>query len=461
MSSHAAPNQEGTVKVNATKAAQPVRVTADGKGVAGHVGTLLLAEVADRLGLTVTLCAAMAHTRQRRSAHDPGVVLAQLAVMLADGGDCVSDLATLRDQPELFGRVASTPTAWRVVDSVHAEGLRRIAAARAAARAGGWAVGARPATITLDFDATLVTAHSDKQDAAPTYKHGFGFHPLLCYLDETGEALAGKLRPGNAGANCAADHVAVLDDALAQLPVRSRTEDHPDGAEMLARADSAGASHAFVEALRDRGVRFSIGHPVDSQVREAIGLVQEEDWAPAMTAEGTPRRGAWVVELTALVDLSRWGEGTRMVCRRERPHPGAQLRFTDLDGFRYQVFITDQAEKDLPALEVRHRGHARVEDRIRAAKQTGLENFPFEDFVRNQVWLLLVLMAQDLMAWAQLLCLDGDLARAEPKRLRYCLLHAAATVVRRARQVVVRVQRSWPWAADLAVAFKRLRALPH
>jgi hypothetical protein len=402
----------------------------------------------------------MAHTRQRRSAHDPGVVLAQLAVMLADGGDCVSDLATLRDQPELFGAVASTPTAWRVIDSVHAEGLRCIAAARAAARAGAWAAGARPPTITLDFDATLVTAHSEKEEAAPTYKRGFGFHPLLCYLDETGEALAGRLRPGNAGANCAADHVAVLDDALAQLPVRPRTDDHPGGVEMLARADSAGASHAFVEALRDRGVRFSIGHAVDEQVREAIGLVQEEDWAPAATADGGARKGAWVVELTSLVALSAWGEGTRMICRRERPHPGAQLRFTDVDGFRYQVFITDQVEGDVALLEARHRAHARVEDRIRAAKQTGLENFPFEDFVRNEAWLALVLMAQDLIAWAQLLCLDGELARAEPKRLRYCLLHAAAAVARRARRVVVRVQRSWPWAADLATAFERLRALP-
>jgi hypothetical protein len=447
------------LKVNATKAAQRVKVTADGKGVTGHVGSLLLAEVADHFGLTATLSAAMAHTRRRRSAHDPGVVLAQLAVTLADGGDCLSDLATLRDQPDLFGRVASTPTAWRVIDSVHAGGLRRIASARAAARAGAWAAGARPATITLDFDATLVTAHSEKEDAAPNYKHGFGFHPLLCYLDETGEALAATLRPGNAGANCAADHVVVLDDALAQLPVRPRTDEHPGGADMLARSDSAGASHLFVDALRDRGVRFSIGHALDDQVKEAIGLVQEEDWAPATTAEGKPRKGAWVVELTGLVELSGWGQGTRMICRRERPHPGAQLSFTDLDGFRYQSFITDQVEPDPATLEARHRSHARVEDRIRAAKDTGLENLPFEGFVRNQVWLLLVLMAQDLIAWTQLLCLDGDLARVEPKRLRYCLLHAAGAVARRARRVVVRVQRSWPWAVHLAAAFDRLRAL--
>jgi hypothetical protein len=381
-------------------------------------------------------------------------------VTLADGGDCVSDLATLRNEPDLFGHVASTPTAWRVIDSVHAEGLRRIAAARAAARAGAWAAGARPAAITLDFDATLVTAHSEKEDAAPNYKHGFGFHPLLCYLDETGEALAGVLRPGNAGANCAADHVGVLDAALAQLPVRPRTDENPGGAEMLARSDSAGASHAFVDALQDRGVRFSIGHALDDQVREAIGLVQEEDWAPAVTAQGGPRRGAWVVELTSLVELSGWGEGTRMICRRERPHPGAQLSFSDADGFRYQTFITDQTEADPAVLEARHRAHARVEDRIRAAKDTGLRNFPFEGFVRNQVWLVLVLMAQDLMAWTQLLCLDAELARVEPKRLRYCLLHAAATIARRSRRVVVRVQKSWPWAAQLAGAFDRLRALP-
>ena len=205
--------------MNGTRAAQRVKVTGDGKGVASHAGSLLLAELADRVGLTAGLSAAMTHTRRRRSAHDPGVVLTQLAVMLADGGDCLADIAVLRQQPELFGRVASDPTVWRVLDSIHSLGLRNIAAARAAARARAWAAGAAPDEIVIDIDGTLLDAHSDKQDATPTYKRGFGFYPILAYLDATGEGLAGLLRPGRAGSNNAADHLAVLDAALAQLPV--------------------------------------------------------------------------------------------------------------------------------------------------------------------------------------------------------------------------------------------------
>jgi hypothetical protein len=212
-----------------------VKVTGDGKGVAGHAGALLMAELADRVGLTAGLSAAMVHTRQRRSAHDRGVVLTHLAVSLADGGDCLADVAVLRNQPDLFGTVASDPTVFRVVDSVHADGLGNIAAARADARAVAWAAGAAPAEIVIDIDGTLLDAHSDKQDATPTYKHGFGFYPIVAYLDETGEALAGLLRTGRAGSNNAADHLETLDRALAQLPVGT------DETEMLVRTDSAGA----------------------------------------------------------------------------------------------------------------------------------------------------------------------------------------------------------------------------
>jgi hypothetical protein len=251
-------------------------VTGDGKGVASHAGSLLLAELADRVGLTGGLSVAMTHTRRRRSAHDLGVVLTQLAVMLADGGDCLADIAVLRQQPELFGRVGSNPTVWRVLDSVHSLGLRHIAAARAVARARAWAAGAAPEEIVIDIDGTLLDAHSDKQDATPTYKRGFGFYPVLAYLDATGEGLAGMLRPGRAGSNDAADHLAVLDAALAQLPVT------PDDQNMLVRTDTAGATHGFIDGCRQRGVRFSVGLPIDGAVRDAFMLVQEENCVTAV-----------------------------------------------------------------------------------------------------------------------------------------------------------------------------------
>jgi hypothetical protein len=441
--------------VNDRRAAQRVKVTGGGKGVASHAGSLLIAELADRVGLTAALSAAMTHTRRRRSAHDPGVVLSQLAVMLADGGDCLADIAVLRQQPDLFGRVGSDPTVWRVLDSIHSLGLRNIAAARAAARARAWAAGAAPDEIVIDIDGTLLDAHADKQDATPTYKRGFGFYPILAYLDSTGEALAGLLRPGRAGSNNSADHLAVLDAALAQLPVT------PDDTAIVVRVDTAGATHDFIDGCGDRGVGFLVGLPVDAAVRDAFMLVQEEDWIPAVEADGTQRDGAWLVELSDLIE-HHWGDGVRVIARRERPHPGAQLTLFDTaEGFRHQVFITDQTGTDIAVLELGHRHRAHVENRIRAAKDTGLRNLPCDDFVRNEAWLQLVLIAQDLHAWAQQLCFEGELAVAEPKKLRHRVWHAAAVIAHTGRQTIVRFQQSWPWTTDIVIAFQRLRvALP-
>ena len=436
-------------------------VTADGTGVAAHAGSRLLADMADFVGLRSGLSGAMAPTRQRRSAHDPGRVLVDLAVMAADGGTSLSDLKVLRDQPDLFGRVASDPTAWRVLDSIDATALAAIDEARAKARGTAWAAGARPPAdfIVLDFDATLVTSHSEKQDAAPNYKHGFGFHPLLCFVDSTNDALAGVLRPGNAGSNTAADHIAVLDDALEQLPVKTRKVDPESGEWMLARADSAGATHGFVDALRERGLEFSIGFPMDEAVRKAVLSLPEGAWSEAIRQNTEVREGAEVAEITSRLDLSAWPQGTRAIVRREEPHPGAQLTFSDIDGHRFQVFICDSSDPDLSYLEARHRGHARVEDRIRNAKQTGLMNFPCHDFANNQAWLTVVLMASDLIAWTQRLTLEGELAVAEPKRLRYCVLHTAGRIARTAGRTRLRLQANWPWSHELTLAFARLHAL--
>jgi hypothetical protein len=447
------------LRVQATKPPARFEVTCDGDGIAGHAGAALLGELADRLGLTAALGWRAGRTQTSRHRHGAGAVLRDLAVLLADGGDCLSDLAVLRGQPELFGPVASTPTAWRMIEQVACDpdGLAGLRAGRAHARAAAWRAGAyADGLLVVDVDGTLVDAHSDKQGAAGTYKGGFGFYPLVAYLDRgdgSGEALAGILRPGNAGSNTAADHIELVDLALAQLPRAARTQP------LLLRADTGGATHALVDHLRERGVRFSISLPADERVRAAVLAVPANAWTPAVDADGQPRAGAEVAELCAL-DLSGWPAGTRAICRREDPHPGAQLSFTDADGHRFQVFITDQPDPDVAALELRHRRRARVEDRIRSAKATGLRNLPFDRWRRNAVWLELVLMACDLTCWAQTLLLSGELRVAEPKTLRYRLWHVAARVVRHARRVIVRLQRTWPWVTALAAAFTRLRALP-
>jgi Transposase DDE domain group 1 len=445
------------LRVQATKSRPGFEVATDGTGVVGHAGAALLVELADRLGLTRALGWGQQGARLR---HPDAAVLRDLAVMLADGGDCLSDLAALRDQPELFGPVASTPTAWRAIERTAQDpsGLARLRAARAHARGRAWAAGGDPQVelLIIDADATLVLAHTDaKEGTAGTYKHTFGFAPLLAYLDRgaaPGEPLAGILRPGNAAAGAASDLIELVDLALMQLPGDERP--------VLVRSDSAAASTRLARHLRERKVGFSLGMPIDAHVREAILAQPEHAWTPAVEPDGQVRDGAQVCELTGFIDLHTWPAGTRAICRREDAHPGAQLRFSDHDGHRFQVLLTDQPDGDLAGLELRHRQRARVEDRIRAAKATGLRNLPFDLWRRNRVWLELVLAAQDLTCWTQALLLDGALAVAEPKTLRYRLLHVAARVVRHARRLILRLQRSWPWAVQLARAFTRLRALP-
>jgi Transposase DDE domain group 1 len=432
-----------------------VKVTTGGKGVVSHAGARLVADVAEELGLTGALSVAMAPTKQRRRGHDRGEVLVDLAVMIVDGGEAISDLAVLRNQPSLFGEVASDSTAWRTLEAVDGGILERVKTARAQARAAAWAAGADPGFYVIDIDATLIESHSEKEGAAPTDKRGFGFHPLLAYLDATGEALAGLLRPGNAGSGTAADHVSVLDDALGQLPV------DPDTVEVIARADSAGLSHGFLDACRARRVRFVVGHRLTAEIASVLVSVPERSWRPALTADGADERDhAEVAEITQLVDLSRWPDGTRMITRREDPHPGAQLTFTDVDGHRFQLLVTDLTDDDIGYVEALYRGRGRAERHICDAKALGLANLPSASFAINQAWLQIALIAQDLLAWTRLLTFDGDLARAEPKRLRYCLLHTAGVLVRRGRQQWLRIEHDWPWATQLVAAFGRLHNLP-
>ena len=456
-------------------------ITCDGTGVVSHAGTVLLAELADRIGLTAALGEATSGLRQRRAGHDPGRVLVDVAVAIADGAVTISDVQALADQQGLHGpagSVASTATIWRVLDGVDPAMLAQIRLARAVARDRAWLArgeltgtelpGSRVAgtvldKIVIDLDATLVTAHSDKQGAAGTFKGGFGYHPLGAWLDNTGEALACLLRPGNAGSNTATDHVLVLDRALAQLPDRWASKP------ILVRADGAGASHALIADITRRGWEFSVGFAITTAVRTAISTVPAWAWQLACNADGDLREHADVTEITGLLDpafLATWQADCptiRVLLRRERPHPGAQLdALEESDGYRYQATITNTRHGQVAFLDARHRAHARVEDRIRTGKDTGLGHLPSRHEKINAVWVELALIAADLLALTQTMLLteEPDLHRAEPKTLRYRLLHVAARITHGQRKVFLRLAEHWPWALALARAFQRLRQIP-
>ncbi len=433
-----------------------VEVTPDGDGLVSHAGSALLARVADKTGLTRALSAALGEPGLRAGGHDRGRVLRDLAVMLADGGDCLADLGAVGDQAALFGPVASPSTAFRVIDRIASTPglLDALRVAHARARERVWELAGAPGRLTIDLDATLITSHSDKEGAAGTRKGGYGFHPMLAYAEETGEALAGELRPGNAGANTAADQVQVAEQALAQIP-RGQIET----IDVLLRVDSAGACHELLDWCREARIRFSVGYDLTETVRAAILEISDEDWVCSLDQDGAERPNGQVAEITEPLNLKAWPAGSRVIVRRERAHPGAQLTFTDHDGHRFQAILTDQPG-DIADIEREHRGRARVEDHIRNDKDTGLRNLPFRDFEHNRVWLEIVRLAHDLIAWTRRLLLTGELAKAGPKRLRYRLLHVAARLAFHARAATLRLQAAWPWATDLVAAFARLKALP-
>ena len=452
-----------------------VKVSADGHGVVSHAGMGLLRELADLTGLSEQVTAALADTYQGPWTYAPGDLFADLVAAVADGADCVDGVGQLwGDREQVFGEVASTTTLWRLVDErIDAAHLPAIRAARAHARQQAWAAGAAPdhdGWLHLDVDATITIDHSDnKENAAATWKKTFGFHPLLVFLDRVdiaaGEALAGLLRAGNAGSNTTEDHIAVLAQALSSLPPQYRRDaDNPHGPQILIRSDSAGATYGFAAACRTSGVGFSLGTAIDAPIRDAVEVLNTgEGWYPAIDSDGGIRDGAWVAEATDLVELSKWPPGTRLILRKERPHPGAQLRFTDSDGHRITGFLTDTPDGvvpgQLPGLELRHRQHARVEDRIRQAKATGLRNLPFNAFAANSAWLEIIMAATDLVAWAKLIGFTGypELARCEIETFRYRVLHVAARITHGARQLRLRIDATWRWAQAIATAWTRIR----
>ena len=461
------------MRVQRNKRAGRFDVSGDGRGLTGRSGTAAVRELADRIGLTDALSAAARPSCPDGVVHDPGAVLRDLIVTLVDGGDDFSAIEVLRGQTNLLGDVASDSTAWRRVADLAGDELAvtRIDDARLAARTAVWQTGAVPTAVAdpasgplcMDLDGTLVTSHSDKEGSAGTYKGGYGFHPLLAYLDRgdgTGEGLAGLLRPGNAGSATAADHIDVFESALAQLPQL------PDETTILVRADSGGSAKAFLAYLRDAYVLFSVSVRLTDPIRAAIRVLHRHAsvWTAAVTQHGEVRDGAHVAEATALPAVADWLDGypagTRLMVRREPLHPGAQQTFDDVDGHRFTAFVTDQSDHDLAVLDQRHRAHARVEQRIRDAKDTGMANLPSADFAINTIWLQLVLAAQDLFAFFAALALDGDLSVAAPKTIRYRLLHVAGKITTSGRRPTLRLDRDWPWLDELLTAFHRIRELP-
>jgi hypothetical protein len=452
--------------VNNTVRCRKVAVSADGRGIVSQAGMLLLLETLRVTGLSRGLAGGLARWRAPRAVRDPGKIVTDLVVALALGGDCLADVAVLRAEPELAGPVASDPVVSRLVSALATDlprALRAIRAARAAARERAWALagerapGADGSLIGVDIDATIVLAHSEKEQAAATWKKTFGFHPLAAFADHgaagTGEALGIMLRPGNAGSNTASEHIEVARLALAQIPRRLRRR-------VLIRTDSGGGTHEFLAWLTSPGRRlhYSVGMTITEDMAEAILRLPDRVWEPAYDAGGQVRPGAWVAELTGLLNLGGWPPGMRVIVRKERPHPGAQLRFTDIDGHRFTCFATDARKGQLAGLELRHRRRARCEDRIRAAKDTGLRNLPLHGFAQNQIWCELVAMACELTAWMQMLALDGPARAWEPKRLRLRLSAAAGRIVRGGRRLRLRLAATWPWASHLTAAITHLQA---
>jgi hypothetical protein len=451
-------------------------LTVDGSGrkIASGAGGVLLTRTATTVALDEALGAALARWRRPLARHDPGKIMLDLAIALAMGGDCLADIAQLRAHPQVFGAVASDPTVSRCIDDLATNAtaaLAAIDAARAAARARAWAAAGEhapdhqvdaAAPLVIDVDATLVTAHSEKEGAAPTFKRGFGFHPLWAFVDHgaggTGEPLSFLLRAGNAGSNTVTDHKAVIAAALAQLPSRRRL-----GKNVLIRIDGAGGTHELLAWLTRRRLSYSVGFslPGDlASIQKTLAAIPDTAWEPAYDADGQPRPGAFVAEVTGLFDLSGWPKGMRLIVRKERPHPGAQLRITDVDGMRITAFVTNTTRGQLADLELRHRRRARAEDRIRCAKDTGLANLPLHDFASNRIWCAIVALAADLTAWMQTLALTEHPARRwEPKRLRLRLLSIAGRLAVTGRRRLLHLAASAPFT-DLALdALHRLDAL--
>ena len=473
-----------------------------GAGTVAHAGVVLPRLLADRVGLTVGLAQVLERANFTPVRHR-GRALVDAACALAAGATCLSDIEAMTRQVELFGPEggASDTTMLRVLDELsgrlNADGLpgRRLARVTAAARAKAWtqiaarhralpavrvagadltrpAPGPEPArpVVVVRLDATLIEADSTKAGAAGNYKGGYGFHPLTAWCTNVGDNLAVMLRPGNAGSFTAADHTLVLDAAITQIPATHR-------ADVLVTIDGAGASHEVINHLtalnthathgnRGRRVEYSIGWPVDQRTQGALAQVREQDWTTALDAHGDPDPDAGVVELTGILrhshggdQMSTWPKDVRVIARRVPRPCGEQAKLGEDAHWRYGAFATNTSTGQIQWLDARHRTQAHVEDKIKELKAVGAENLPSKDWDRNSAWLQLAALAASLNAWLRHLALDGQLAAAEPKALRFRLLGAPARHVTHARKRILKIPPGWAWATDLVTAWDRLQAL--
>jgi len=464
---------------------QRLIVGSGGKGLVGHAGAVLLRKCADRTGLTSGLNRILP-----RGAGpgwwDRGTVLVSLAVAIVLGATSMSDIGLLTHQGLVFGDPPSEATVRRALAGLDEAGLKRIGKARAKVRARVWDLLARRPVgfpwlmvagkllsgwVIIDLDATLITAHSNKQGAAATFKRGFGFHPLGAWCANTGESLAMLLRSGNAGSNTVTDHIRVLGDAIAQLPVAYRRK-------ILIRIDGAGATHDLLEHIEQmnrlwRTVKFTVGWTITEVDETAIAAVAETAWTDSLQQDGTATDQAQAAELTGLNQrVESWTPGLRLIVRRTRPTARHAKKLTDLEkrtGWRYQVVATNirrlhgVAGSHHPQfLDVLHRSHATVEDQVRQGKAMGLRNLPSKSWTVNQGWVLACNIAADLAAWTRLLGLHDqpDLAHAEPETLRYRLLHLPAKLTTHARRRRLSIPDDWPWATAFTLCWQRLSTLP-
>ena len=465
-----------------------LRISADDGGLVGHAGAVLLRKLADRAGLTGTLGAALARTGKFPLV-DRGVALVSMAVAIALGATSMTDITLLAHQEQVFGAAPSDTTVRRTLELADPRTLDKIARVRAKVRAHVWSlIAARPAGfpwlsvagkllagwLVIDLDGTLITARSDKEGAAATFKMGYGFHPLGAWLANTAESLAMLLRPGNAGSNTFADHLAVLTAAIRQIPARMRSK-------LLVRVDGAGASHDLISHLlslctRRRTVLFTSGWMITGADEQAIGLLPAAAWQAAVDQDGVVQDDKHVAEITHLLARAAgWPAGLRWIVRRTKPSRRQAKNLTAFEkatGWRYSIIVTNipaargiggvPGSHHAQFIDVLHRQHAVVEDGVRTAKSMGLRNLPSKTWLVNCGWVLAANLAADLAAWCRLLGLydRDDLKDAEPDTLRYRLLSLPARLVRHARQRILKLSLTWPWREAFLTCWQRLCALP-
>jgi len=449
--------------VNGNRRMRRLRVVAGSESLISSAGGALLIETAAAVGLDQALSEGLRPWRGRRAVHDPGKVLVDLAVAVALGGDCLADVAVVRAQPDLFGDVASDPTVSRLVAVLAIDAPAALAAvrqARAQARERLWQLSPPVGTdgpIVVDLDATIVLAHSEKEGATPTWKRTFGFHPLLAFLDHgPGELVSSS--PVCCG--WARRRPTTPPTTSACLPTRSPSSQPSSGPGCWSGVTAAPASTPSSTTCTNSGCTTGSGStPTSRSLMRSVSCPGKHG-APPWTVMVSPERARRSPNSPATSGprATPGHPGMRVMARRERPHPGAQLRLTDADGWRITLFATNVKGGRIADHELLHRRRARCEDRIRCAKDTGLRNL--QSFAANQLWLEIVALAGDLLAWTQHLALTDTPARTwEPKRLRLRLLNIAGRVITSARQRSLRLPRGWPWNDPLLAGHARLHTL--